>query len=113
MNKYIDAFGRNNTWTDEVIFSQVGKGWTPLLADLLADLFKLGWNGSLYQVKEKYGELRFYIGYGSDVIYDRIEKATTDSTHTCEDCGQPGNIRGRGRSWYKTLCDECNKDYRG
>jgi hypothetical protein len=45
----------------------------------------------LLQVKEKFGGLR-------------IETAVHESFHTCEVCGQPGELRED--SWIKTLCDE-------
>src|SRR5277367_3444395 len=47
----------------------VGKGWQPMLNHLVQELFKHGWNGNLCQCKEKYGGLRFYIGYGTEVIF--------------------------------------------
>jgi hypothetical protein len=60
------------------------------------------------QVKEKFGGLRFYIGFGSPEIYGMIRMAEEISLRTCEDCGRPGKKRGGG--WIRTLCDPCSID---
>lgn len=84
----------------------VGKGWHGIVARLVDDLFALGWNGRVYQVKEKFGGLRFYAATnGASEIHDRIEEAMNESYKTCEECGEPGVIR-EDRSWIQTLCEE-------
>jgi hypothetical protein len=57
------------------------------------------------QVKEKFGGLLFYVNCcRNDAIGQRIGIAAEESFHTCEVCGQPGEMReGDG---IKTLCDE-------
>jgi len=82
----------------------VGVGWSSIIDSLIKDLFTLGWNGELHQVKEKFGGLRFYIGPGSHDIFERIDVAETYSYITCEVCGNLGVPRDSG--WIKTLCDE-------
>lgn len=59
---------------------------------------------TVVQVKEKFGTLRFYIDRGTDEHYNYIRFAEAMSAVTCETCGAPGKIRGRG--WYYTACDE-------
>lgn len=81
----------------------VGPGWRPLMDKLVADLEALGWDGTILQVKEKFGGLRFYIGAANDKIFDRISQAEVDSYKICEECGQPGVLRGGG--WLRTLCE--------
>jgi hypothetical protein len=56
------------------------------------------------QVKEKYGTLRFYVDGASEEHRNYIAFAEIMSGNTCEKCGAPGKIRGRG--WYYTACDE-------
>jgi hypothetical protein len=63
------------------------------------------------QVKEKFGGLRFYVrldglrlSHADDAISRRIGAAVEESFHTCEVCGQPGELRENGL--IKTLCDE-------
>lgn len=87
----------------EDVLLGVGKGWHPLVNELIDDLFQLGWDGSLHQIKEKFGGLRFYIGAGSDEVHARINKAEDDSYHICDVCGKPGKLRTGG--WLATLCD--------
>ena len=82
----------------------VGPGWHDILSRLVNDLFELGWDGHVLQVKEKFGGLRFYVGGADEAIHDRIHLAEVASHETCEQCGAPGKLRNDG--WLKTLCDE-------
>lgn len=93
----------------EYILTATGPGWRPLLERLLKKLDALGWDGEVAQVKQKFGTLRFYIGAGSDEIYDAISEAERESAKTCEDCGEPGKLRTK-RYWLETLCDDCEEN---
>lgn len=107
----------------------VGEGW----ADILEDL----WNKAVWieaqfpavelhinQIKEKFGGLRFYYGWGpSDkavggdwdvsadipvsMFTDAVWRAESKASHTCEDCGKDGTLRDERSSWWATLCDDC------
>lgn len=79
-------------------------GWREIVENLYDDLVVMGWNRDLFQVKEKFGGLRFYIGEGSGEMFDRIAKAENASQTTCMVCGNPGKKTGRG--WILTLCEE-------
>lgn len=85
----------------------VGTGWLPLVTELVDDLLALGWDRDLHQIKEKFGGLRFYIGSGTEAIFNRIDEAERRSFFVCEACGSPGEPR-RNRPWVLTLCDGCN-----
>jgi len=80
--------------------SCVGAGW--------AELIKIGFRrcqrkgARIYQIKEKFGTLRFYTD--ARVNVEDIEKL---SQITCERCGRFGEYREGG--WVKTLCLECNE----
>lgn len=89
----------------EELLNYVGKGWWPLVNQLLDDLLELGWDGAVYQVKEKFGGLRFYIGEGSDEIHERIQQAEDESYSVCKVTGKPGKLRS-DLGWMRTLCDE-------
>ena len=94
----------------QFILDQVGPGWHPLMSKLMDDLLKLGWDGSVSQVKEKFGGLRFDVGFGPtpDVTVamdDLIDKAQEQSFTICEECGEPGRTDGWGSTWVKTLCE--------
>ena len=97
-----DAFDR--VYPLDHVLMGVGPGWSKIVQRLIRDLFALGWNGSVHQIKEKFGELRLYTG-GSDAIFNRIDAATKESLKTCERCGEPGKPRGTG--WIYTRCASC------
>jgi hypothetical protein len=84
----------------------VGPGWSKLIDELFDTLPKLGWNGELHQIKEKYAGLRFYIGSADDKVFDFIDSVESRSFKVCEECGLPGKVVGS--YWIKTLCDSCN-----
>lgn len=48
------------------------------------------------QVKEKFGTLRFYMTSQTPEMDKIIEKACRKSAKTCEECGKPGKVVGRG-----------------
>lgn len=89
----------------------VGPGWWILLDRLIDDLFDLGWDGCVHQVKEKFGGLRFYIGSGTDAIHDRIQHAEDESFKICEHCGTRENVHTEG-AWLVTLCKDCRDEDR-
>ena len=63
---------------------------------------------NVFQVKEKYGGLRFYMDGCSVETQKIINKFEDKSLTICERCGTFGEIRS-GR-WVKVLCDKCNKE---
>ena len=68
----------------------------------LPDSFSLSSTPTL--LKEKFGGLRFYVNCRrNEAIRQRIGIAADESFHTCEICGQTGELREDG--WIKTLCD--------
>lgn len=85
-------------------FAECGDGWADIVDRLITDLKKLGWNGNIHQIKEKFGGLRFYIGSGNDKIFDRITEAENESFETCSTCGKPGKPSTWGGWWILTLC---------
>tara|TARA_R110000868_G_scaffold56600_1_gene175131 strand:+ start:78 stop:389 length:312 start_codon:yes stop_codon:yes gene_type:complete len=89
------------------ILLDVRPGWHPLITTLVEDLGKLGWDGQVCQVKEKFGGLRFYIGAKSDEIQLRITEAEKQSYKICEICGEPGTLVKLG--WLMTRCPEHSK----
>ena len=56
------------------------------------------------QVKEKFGTLRFYYSGGNEYVSGLVAMAESMSGVTCERCGTPGRLQGRG--WIKTLCEQ-------
>ena len=103
--KTVDAFGR--PYSKSQILKAVGSGWWPLVLELIQDLSKMGWDGQITQIKEKFGGLRFYVGDGTKSIHSRIYEAEDLSFSLCELCGRKGTMRSDG--WMVTLCRPCNK----
>ena len=98
-------------------------GWYDLIDNLCKELKniqnKYPVNIVAKQIKEKFGDLRFYydiLNNEEDGEFDskKIIKEVCDtvsryellSAKTCEKCGQPGRL-DTSKPWWKTLCDKC------
>ncbi len=53
------------------------------------------------QVKEKFGELRFYMACATDEMRDAIADAMKECLVTCETCGKPGSLQ-----YNEVACEE-------
>ncbi len=99
---------------NEYFIECVGPGWQPIVKGYLDKLDELvatypGSSYKVYQVKEKFGELRLYVEYnGGDEFtaqaFEAGELAESTTNRTCETCGEPG--KWRNTSWMKTLCEK-------
>ena len=80
-----------------------GHGWENLIKGLieLCELHKV----EIFQIKEKFGELRFYVGEAPEHVHAVINACCAESRNICEECGKHGRIR-RTLSWWTTLCDD-------
>ena len=87
---------------------ECGKGWEQLLDDLSQVLVALG-PVTVRQVKEKFGQLRFYYTGGNAGVNCAVRMAERLSCYTCEECGRAGRHR-TDRAWWVTLCDGCNDE---
>ena len=64
------------------------------------------------QVKEKFGELRFYFCQtaGNQSVVDEIREsvwlAATVSKQCCQKCGDPGQLNSDG-GWMRVCCERC------
>ena len=87
-----------------------GDGWFTLIDTLCSSIQSYLNNNKnveqvvVEQIKEKFGDLRFYCEGGDETTFGMIWLAESMSMHICEACGNAGKIRGR--SWYYTACDE-------
>lgn len=110
-----------NVWTDEPIedydysyteLDNMPDGWRIAFGEqLCAELMEtLGDNVKDYfiiQIKEKYGELRWYSDWTTNEVEDIIDKYTELSRKTCIKCGKPAtkvSLR-----WISPWCDDCAK----
>jgi hypothetical protein len=103
---------------------EIGPGWMgliyeaasklePLIVKMIDDTIKandlqtLEFIPRASQIKEKYGQLAFYMTSSTDEMDEIIRVAEDKSAETCETCGEPGKLRGQG--WYYTACDKCSE----
>jgi hypothetical protein len=84
-----------------------GPGWYKLLERLGKDISAV-WPEKLaiLQIKEKFGGLRFYVGWCSEPVQDLIDTAEEESYTICEWCGEVGSPKG-SQGWIRTLCPQC------
>lgn len=95
---------------------RVSRGWYPIIVDLDTRLATIDPEYKVWQVKQKYGGLRYYIESSNwedreleDRLNDLVETAEDLSYRTCEWCGtQDSTVDARHlNAWIATLCDSC------
>lgn len=85
----------------------VGPGWLPVVRDMLQEMKSAGWDGELFQVKQKVRGLRVYVDSVSGPVGDIISRAEARALRTCELCG---GSRDGGIGWGWALCDVCGQE---
>lgn len=90
---------------------ECGDGWFDLIDDLCSRMQPHVDSSCIdqiiaLQVKEKYGELRFYHNSGDEMIHQMVEEAEARSEQICEQCGQPGALTETLKGWLQTRCFE-------
>lgn len=95
---------------------EFGDGWLDLVNDTLHSIVTLDPHYEVLQIKQKYGELRWYgessYEYGTPkamVIGSLVNDAEQRSKTICEQCGLPGKLQSKNR-WYFTACDKHSGD---
>ncbi len=90
---------------------QVDEGWYQLVIDCDRELSLFDPHYKIIQVKEKFGELRYYVKpsetcYEPRRLHDIIAKYEEIAAKTCEATGKPGVLMKSIGGWYKTLNPE-------
>ena len=93
---------------------ECGDGWYDLIDSLCRQLQKTTDKYGdpqivAFQVKEKFGTLRFYINGGTDNQYKIIDEFEKISSKTCEECGSEKNVSLYNEGWLYTRCLVCIK----
>ena len=80
-------------------------------AALLSHGWKYLFKYRIMQIKEKFGELRWYDEFSTQDVQDIIDKYEDISRRTCLVCGKPATKMSTG--WISPYCDDCigNRDY--
>ena len=88
-------------------FISCGFGWMDLIVSCDKDLSEIDPTYKLYQIKEKYGMLRYYYSTSkpeeSEEMNNVIRKYELMSTGTCEVSGKQDALLFQKRSYFKTL----------
>ena len=100
-------------WPMELFGVECGRGWYGIVASLIKYIEE--YNSSqpvdkhivVNQVKEKYGELRFYTNFFNEELRELIDEAEGHSWNTCENCGATKNVGHIYKGWVSVMCADC------
>lgn len=91
----------------------VDEGWYRLVVDCHTELVAIDPNYVIFQIKEKFAGLRFYVSPSNDttalqkdLMHSIIEKYEIISQKTCEATGKEGVLMESIGGWRKTLNPE-------
>ncbi len=77
-------------------YSQIGEGWFNIVRELDKKISELCPDYVVDQVKEKFGELRYYVNNIStenrEKVKNLIQEAREKSQKTCDMCGKKGKL---------------------
>ncbi|MDA0345532.1 MAG: hypothetical protein O3C54_06185 [Proteobacteria bacterium] len=101
----------------------IGPGWMPIIFPLHNKILSLVNDYKIYQIKEKFGGLRFYgypivldfynpqSKYHVNQIYNHlVQSAEEQSFNTCQVCSASAKVH-KINNRYITLCSTCVKSY--
>lgn len=113
-----------NIWTDEISkdfdysyteLDAMPDGWRKafglqMCEELKQELIRINKIDEfrIVQIKEKFGELRFYTNWTTNEIEAIINKYTKLSRKTCIVCGKPATVITTG--WISPFCNDCVKN---
>jgi hypothetical protein len=82
-------------------------GWFRILDELMGRIQEVDKDKIvvIYQVKEKFGGLRFNPGSSTEEVNNIIEEYEKKSYEVCEVCGEEGELC-EDHHWYKTVCEK-------
>jgi hypothetical protein len=107
---------RNFKNTELLLSSRFAEGgfagfWPPIgWLDLVAEIHEHLLPNSYYrisQVKEKFGELRFYAHGLTDEECDYVHEKEKEAAGVCQQCGSRDNVDLYDKGPYATLCELC------
>ena len=88
----------------------VDEGWYQIVIDCDADLTAIDPDYQIFQVKQKFGSLRFYFYTKklekSQEMFELIKDYEVKSLQTCEATGKPGVLMKSKTGWFRTLNPE-------
>lgn len=107
-NEPIEDYDYSYTWLDDM-----PNGWNIAFGELICEeinneLIKMDYvdKYQIVQIKEKFGELRWYDNGHNDEISKIIDAYSTASVNICQTCGKIDSPISNGY-WIYTQCKEC------
>ena len=89
---------------------EVDEGWYRLVLDCDKELSDIDPKYDLFQVKEKFGGLRYYFQSSNPDVRDKMDAVVAKyeelASRTCEATGGRGVLMKSVGSWFKTLSPE-------
>ena len=96
-----------------VVAITVDEGWYQLVIDCDSELVTIDPNYKIFQIKEKFGQLRYYMSPSPtttteqrNIMFEITRKYEEISSRTCEATGKPGILMKSSRGWLRTLNPE-------
>lgn len=116
-----------NRWDSKIInkksceLDAMPHGWRKAFGDKMCEeidniLKKANYQNDyrILEIKEKYGQLRWYTNSMPNEIFEEhencIDRYTKLSEHTCIICGKSGKIDYE-KFWLEPLCEKCRKEF--
>ena len=99
----------------ELFGIECGDGWKGLIEPIMEYINNYNKDKKeedkiiIFQIKEKFGGLRFYVDHGNEELHDMIDKAEEESYKVCEFCGSKEDVGQTANGWITTLCHNCVK----
>ena len=88
----------------------VDEGWYQLIVDCDKELTAIDPNYQIFQIKQKFGGLRYYVHPSqsdtSKAMHEVVTKYEKIAAATCEATGNPGVLMRSRSGWLKTLDPE-------
>ena len=97
----------------ELPYLQCGDGWISIIEEAWNSIKFVFPGIDVIQIKEKFGGLRFYYYPHSKEVNKEVDEiikvAEEKCWKTCENCGSQENVKTDGKSWVRTLCNDCRE----
>lgn len=109
IHKYPKIFKK----TEYSIGWSVSDTWIPLIDEMCVELQSYLIANDMQhlvycvQMKEKFGDLRFYLNTTNDDLEHIINVYTNKLNNICENCGSTENVELDIRQWYSYKCEKC------
>lgn len=85
---------------------ECGSGWFKIILEMSEQLDLARPRPEIFQIKEKFGTLRVYLGEPDRDTRQIVVQAEFESSRTCEHCGDSARTQNAD-GWLTTYCPPC------